>query len=136
MSALHSRDSRAARDYIGCAELRALVGRPLARAAAVVQCCFDPCGACTIHFDDRIFPLIRELSQNVLKAAPGLLSRSPGVAPDPRNRRALRSRHSERYPRPRTVHCRRFRTTGRDGDDRCKVLQEASRACDRASWPC
>jgi hypothetical protein len=136
MSTLHSRDSLAARDYIGCGGLLGLVGRKLARGAAVVECGFYPCGACTIHFDDGAFPLIRGPSRNIIKAARGLLSCSPGEAPHPCIPPALRSRHRARYPRPRTVDCRRFRTTGRHGDDRGKAAREASRARDRASRPC
>ncbi len=136
MSTLHSRDSLAARDYIGCAGLLGLVGRKLACGAAVVECGFDPCGACTIHFDDGAFPLIRGPSRNIIKAARGLLSCSPGEATHPRIPLALRSRHRARYPRPRTVDCRRFRTMGRHGDDRGKVAHEALRGCDRANLSC
>lgn len=136
MSTLHSRNSLAARDYIGCAGLLGLVGRRLACAAAVVEWGFDPCGPCIIRFDDGVFPLIREPSRNIIKAARGLLSRSRGEAPHPRIPLALRSRHRAQHPRPRTVDCRRFRTTGRHGDDRGKAAHEASRARDRASRPC
>jgi hypothetical protein len=134
VSALHNRNSFAAGYYIRGVQPLALAGRRPAPAAAVVQCGFYPCGACTIHFGGGVFPLIRKLSESIVKAARGLLSCSRGEAPDPRIPLALRSRHPERYPRPRTVDCRS--TTGRHGDDRGRVAHEASRAGDCASWPC
>jgi hypothetical protein len=131
MSALDSRDSFVPRDYSGRVRSLPLRGGQLGRTAPPVQSAFDPCGACTAHFDDWRSPLTHEVLGELIAAPRGLSS--SGEAPHPL---AALLRRRRGYPRRRTVDCRRFRTTGRHGDDRCGVAHEASRAGDRASWPC
>jgi len=136
MSALHSRDSFAARACVWRARSLARVGRQFASTKAVVRCGFDPCGACTVDFDDGIFLLARDVSGDVIKAARGLLSFSPAEASHPRIPPVLRPRRRGGHPLRRTVGCRRFRTTGRHDDDRGKVAHEMSHARDCASSRC
>jgi hypothetical protein len=136
MSALHSRESFTALDYLWRARSLARVGRQFASTKAVVQCGFDPCGACTIEFDDGVFLLARGVSGKLVTAPRGSLSFSLAEAPHPHIPLAVLPTRRRGYPRRGTVGCSRFRTMGRRSDDCCKGANEASHTRHLASLPC
>jgi hypothetical protein len=136
MSALHSRDSFTALDCLWRARSLACVGRQFASTKAPAQCGFDPCGACTVDFDDGVFLLALGVSGKLVTASRGSLSFSLVEAPRPHIPPAVLPTRRRGYPRRRTVGCSRFRTMGRRSDDCCKGANETSHARDLASLPC
>jgi len=111
MSALHSRDSFAARACVWRARSLARVGRQFASTKAVVRCGFDPCGACTVDFDDGI-SFSPATFQGCDQGGARIAFVLPAEASHPRIPPVLRPRRRGGHPLRRTVGCRRFRTTG------------------------